>query len=1062
MPQVTMKDVFVECGSSLQCHNKQLKSLQKIYTAMDPEAFWLEFVHLLKYPMVVYAREPVVERTIEFVAKFVCSVSNASEVDSDDNSLLNKLVTFLLQSHSACNQGVRFRSCQLINKLLTNLGEDAHIDDDLYNEIFSGMLERARDKLPLVRAQAVYALARLQDPTDKDCPVIKAYLFLISCDPSPDVRRAVLSCIAPSTRTLTVILDRTRDVKDAVRKTAFQIIADKIHIKTLSIAQRIQLLTDGLNDRSEIVAKTCANQLLQSWLKSFAGNVLELLKCLDVESSVEICEKALTTMFKGTAVGDLVANFTILDDKMLIDGEKLTEESAMYWCSLCRYIHSMGDCVEQLLEMVLPNCLDFCDYIHKYLERCGQCTDLYEQLEHEFVIQQLLTMTSFMDLTDQAGRKVFQKLLDDMLLNENVSHRLIKHIILRLLDLHSDHEPLVTHLAEIIADIREPMTSVEKRPGEDERRQNDLKMAGIRVQLNQLREDLDECIQQQAFVKAAELKEKISELEMEKAEISQAQLTHVEEVRIERTDPETWLKCLNIVSELLENASIKGMSPVIQTIKDSLILPGIQNADPDVRNAAVKALGLCCLLNKETALQYLVLLLQASQVDTEGVRATALHILFDLLHFYGLEVLQVEPPAPTADGDTSTRGRDTTGLEMSTDDTWDATSQTPDGEEQEPELSTAIKLLTILSSSLDLESSDLRSVAAEGLAKLLLSGRIQSAKLISRLILLWYNPMTEEDTRLRHCLGVFFPVFAMADRINQEMLKEAFMPTMRTLLNAPSSSPLANVDVNNVALLFVQLTSRQMLKQNKKTTRGLIQDHTIHDNLALQVCNEILSHPDSFGVKVLVKTLNILDISLEDVSSLKDLASLSAQMLEAVKEKVCVKGLLKFQSKISEVLDKLSLSENTESGLGKSSKENPCDETTNPEGFEANENTDPSRLSLLTINKDATGTNDEGETTANTKTGNIVKTPAPRSTKKGRSRASAKTPCAVSTLSDLENSVFLSPTPIRKSSMKTKTASTVCSDALDDSKLRLDSTSRRQSNRRVLFDVDNTSLQNPN
>lgn len=73
-------------------------------------------------------------------------------------------------------------------------------------------------------------------------------------------------------------------------------------------------------------------------------------------------------------------------------------------------------------------------------------------------------------------RKVFQKLIDDMLLDEKVSHRLIRHIILRLLDLHSDHEPLVTHLAETIADIREPMTSVEKRPGEDERRQNDLKV----------------------------------------------------------------------------------------------------------------------------------------------------------------------------------------------------------------------------------------------------------------------------------------------------------------------------------------------------------------------------------------------------------------------------------------------------------------------------------------------------------------------------------------------------------------------------------------------------------
>lgn len=40
------------------------------------------------------------------------------------------------------------------------------------------MLERARDKLPLVRAQAVHALARLQDPTDKDCPIIKGEILV--------------------------------------------------------------------------------------------------------------------------------------------------------------------------------------------------------------------------------------------------------------------------------------------------------------------------------------------------------------------------------------------------------------------------------------------------------------------------------------------------------------------------------------------------------------------------------------------------------------------------------------------------------------------------------------------------------------------------------------------------------------------------------------------------------------------------------------------------------------------------------------------------------------------
>ena len=55
-------------------------------------------------------------------------------------------------------------------------------------------------------------------------------------------------------------------------------------------------------------------------------------------------------------------------------------------------------------------------------------------------------------------------------------------------------------------------------------------------------------------------------------------------------------------------------------------------------------------------------------------------------------------------------------------------------------------------------------MAAEGLAKLLLSGRLVSAKLLSRLLLLWYNPVTADDNYLRHCLGAFFPVFAFGRR----------------------------------------------------------------------------------------------------------------------------------------------------------------------------------------------------------------------------------------------------------------------------------------------------------
>ena len=62
------------------------------------------------------------------------------------------------------------------------------------------------------------------------------------------------------------------------------------------------------------------------------------------------------------------------------------------------------------------------------------------------------------------------------------------------------------------------------------------------------------------------------------------------------------------------------------------------------------------------------------------------------------------------------------------------------------------------------QSSLLREVAGQGIAKLLLSGRIMSRKLLAKLLVLWYNPITQEEATLRNTLGTFFPAFAAADR----------------------------------------------------------------------------------------------------------------------------------------------------------------------------------------------------------------------------------------------------------------------------------------------------------
>lgn len=102
----------------------------------------------------------------------------------------------------------------------------------------------------MIRVQAALGLARLQNPTDRRCPVIEQLLWLSRHDTSPDVRRAALAAIVLTTFTLPVVVERCRDVSDAVRKTAYNILAQRSVVRPLSIAKRIAILQDGLTDTS--------------------------------------------------------------------------------------------------------------------------------------------------------------------------------------------------------------------------------------------------------------------------------------------------------------------------------------------------------------------------------------------------------------------------------------------------------------------------------------------------------------------------------------------------------------------------------------------------------------------------------------------------------------------------------------------------------------------------------------------------------------------------------------------------------------------------------------------
>ena len=59
----------------------------------------------------------------------------------------------------------------------------------------------------------------------------------------------------------------------------------------------------------------CSSKLLQSWLRGFEGNALDLLYSLDVENSTEVCQQMLQHLFNDSPIVDLIAHFNLLDDQ---------------------------------------------------------------------------------------------------------------------------------------------------------------------------------------------------------------------------------------------------------------------------------------------------------------------------------------------------------------------------------------------------------------------------------------------------------------------------------------------------------------------------------------------------------------------------------------------------------------------------------------------------------------------------------------------------------------------------------------------------------------------------
>ena len=95
------------------------------------------------------------------------------------------------------------------------------------------------------------------------------------------------------------------------------------------------------------------------------------------------------------------------------------------------------------------------------------------------------------------------------------------------------------------------------------------------------------------------------------------------------------LKLLFVVCELLGEENTQNINYSIDDILAKFVLPCIGSEEPTLRRLATRALGLCCLISADAALNYVILFTKMIEIDVNPVVIEALQALFNILYSTG-------------------------------------------------------------------------------------------------------------------------------------------------------------------------------------------------------------------------------------------------------------------------------------------------------------------------------------------------------------------------------------------------------------------------------------------
>ncbi|CAE6447886.1 unnamed protein product [Rhizoctonia solani] len=838
-------EIFQQVQTSTANHNKNCVALAKLFSGCagiyeevqsrgggirltGEKAFQLMFARMVNGVLPIKKGISNADRVIRFIGLFVKYITDKAaqqkakegeenETDSDeedDDTPASRFVTYLLkyvlQGFMAKDKNVRYRCVHITAEMISGLGE---IDEDIYESLRSSLLERAQDKETFVRLQAAIALAKLARGEDMQREEREIYLSdvlidMIQHDSAPEVRRAALLNFAPTQRTLKIILSRTRDVDTTLRKLVYHHVLSSLKPEVLSVAQREEVVSNGLGDREESV-RGAAARMIGTWVDAKDGDLLEV-------NSPHLIDMIVLKNFKFLKYFDLLKS-KVAEDALLSvflarpEVHEAVEFGDDYWSNLtpekaflARVFvdRCIADKDNERLDRSLPVVTMFAFRIqeeyNKLLEFLRQLeardnknsgsddeedekkdVQLEEQaIDAELILGELLAFAVNLDYGDETGRRRMFQLIRDMLSQEALPAGLLNRGLDVLRRLSENERDMIRVVVEIVTELRDVLI-----------KDGDVQLEGTEAADDRTTQWGDE-ERTQPGTKPAE------------PELSEEDLAH--KLAID-------LRCVTLCvgmlervnSTLQENSALHGLVP-------ELIIPSIQSKHAQLREKGLICLGLCCLIDQRMTAGSYQLFVNQVQTASPELKKKVLPILYDLIMVHHDAEYLREP-----------------------------------------------RMINFLMHQLEDEDEEIQAITCVGFAKLLLAGIVTDDKVLRSLVASYLQPDTADNQPLRQCLSYFLPVYCYSSSNNQRTMQRVFMVLFKLLCEVYHDKDDSQEMVTPAQLGALFLDWMDPLKAVE--VAGQTRDESVHVDAGCDIIRELFEkNMEKEQRKVLVQLLGKL------------------------------------------------------------------------------------------------------------------------------------------------------------------------------------------------------------